>query len=134
MTKVSTQTFARACKKRIQLGKTFYILLDFINRKYFTLVLKMKTILINCTSKFCYRHGIFQNTVPATGSVLKNFTKITGKHLCQSLFLNKIGGLRPATLLKKRLRHRCFPVNFVKFLRIPFLQRTVSKNMTAYIW
>ena len=21
-------------------------------------------------------------------------------------------GLRPATLLKKRLRHRCFPVNF----------------------
>ena len=26
------------------------------------------------------------------------------------------GGLRPATLLKKRLWHRCFPVNFVKFL------------------
>ena len=26
----------------------------------------------------------------------------------------------PATLLKKRLRHRCFPVNFTKFLRIPF--------------
>ena len=28
-------------------------------------------------------------------------------------------GPRPATLLKKRLRHRCFPVNFVKFLRTP---------------
>ena len=28
---------------------------------------------------------------------------------------------RPATLLKKRLWHRCFPVNFVKFLRTPFL-------------
>ena len=26
-------------------------------------------------------------------------------------------GLRPATLLKKRLWHRCFPVNFVNFLR-----------------
>ena len=25
----------------------------------------------------------------------------------------------PATLLKKRLWHRCFPVNFVKFLRTP---------------
>ena len=25
------------------------------------------------------------------------------------------------TLLKKRLWHRCFPVNFVKFLRTPFL-------------
>ena len=29
-------------------------------------------------------------------------------------------GLGPATLLKKRLWHRCFPVNFVKFLRTPF--------------
>ena len=27
----------------------------------------------------------------------------------------------PATLLKKRLGHRCFPVNFVKILRTPFL-------------
>ena len=27
----------------------------------------------------------------------------------------------PATLLKKRLWHRCFPVNFPKFLRAPFL-------------
>ena len=26
----------------------------------------------------------------------------------------------PATLLKKRLWHKCFPVNFVKFLRTPF--------------
>ena len=27
---------------------------------------------------------------------------------------------RPATLLKKRLQHRCFPVKFAKFLRTPF--------------
>ena len=33
--------------------------------------------------------------------VLKNFTKFTGKHLCQSLFFNKVAGLRPATLLKR---------------------------------
>ena len=31
-----------------------------------------------------------------------------------------IVGLQP-TLLKKWLRHRCFPVNFAKFLRTPFL-------------
>ena len=55
---------------------------------------------------------------------LRNFTKFTGKHLCQSLFFNKVAGLRPATLLKKRLWHRRFPVNFVKFLRTPFLQNT----------
>ena len=36
------------------------------------------------------------------------------KHLCQSLF-NKVAGL-----LKRRIEHRCFPVNFAKFLRTPF--------------
>ena len=43
--------------------------------------------------------------------VRKNFKKkFTGKYLCQS---------RPATLLKKRLWHRCFLVIFAKILRIP---------------
>ena len=40
VTKVSAQTFARGYKKRIQLGKTLYRFPDFINRKYFTLILK----------------------------------------------------------------------------------------------
>ena len=40
--------------------------------------------------------------------VLRNFAKLSGKHL------------RPATLLKKRPCHKCFPVNFAKFLRTPF--------------
>ena len=52
---------------------------------------------------------------------LWNFAKFTRKHLCQSLFINKIAGLRPATLLKKRLWRSVFPVNFVKFLRTPLL-------------
>ena len=64
--------------------------------------------------------------------VLRNFTKFKGKHLCQSLLFNKVSGLffdkvegiRPATLLKKRLWRRCFHVNFVKFLRTPFFYRT----------
>ena len=38
----------------------------------------------------------------------RNFAKFTGKHLCQSL-----------TLLKKTLWHRCFPVNFARFLKTP---------------
>ena len=44
---------------------------------------------------------------------LRNFAKFTGKHLCQSLFFNKVAGPRaprPATLLKKILWHRYFPV------------------------
>ena len=51
---------------------------------------------------------------------LRNFSKFTGKHPCQRVFFNKIAGFRPATLLKKTLWHRCFPVNFEKFLRTPF--------------
>ena len=51
-------------------------------------------------------------------SVPRNFSKFTGKHLCQSP--------RPAILLKKRPWHRWhrpFPVNFSKILRIPFLTK-----------
>ena len=51
---------------------------------------------------------------------LKNFEKITGKHMCQSLFFNKVSGLRTATSLIKRLWHRCFPVNFAKFFKTHF--------------
>ena len=42
--------------------------------------------------------------------------------LCQSFFFNEVAGPRPATLLKKRLRHRCFPVNFTKSLGTPFFK------------
>ena len=52
---------------------------------------------------------------------LRNCAKFPGKHLCQSLFFNKVAGLRPATLLKNSLWHRCFPANFAKFPRTPFL-------------
>ena len=44
--------------------------------------------------------------------ILRNFAKFTVKHLGQSLLFNEVAGLR--------LWHRCFPVNFVKFLRSPF--------------
>ena len=53
-----------------------------------------------------------------------NFTKTTGKHSCQSLSFNKAAGFRPATLLKKRLRHKHPPVNSVKSPRTPSFYRT----------
>ena len=53
--------------------------------------------------------------------VLRNFAKFTRKHLCQSLFFNKVADNRLATLLKMRLWLKCFPVNFAKFLRTTFL-------------
>ena len=58
---------------------------------------------------------------------LVNFTKFTGKQLCQSLFFNKAESLRAATLFKKKLRHSCFPVNLAKFLKPPYLQNTSAR-------
>ena len=52
--------------------------------------------------------------------VPRNFARFAGKNLCQSVFFNKVADLRPATLLKKRLWHRRFPVSFTKFPRTTF--------------
>ena len=53
--------------------------------------------------------------------VLRSFAKFTGKYLCQSLIFNNVTGLRPATILKKRVWHRYFLMNFAKSLRTLFL-------------
>ena len=58
--------------------------------------------------------------------VLKNLAKFTGKHMCQVLFHNKVADPEPATLIKKRLWHRRFPMNFAKFLRTPFHRTTLN--------
>ena len=50
--------------------------------------------------------------------VLKNFAKLTGNHLCRSFFIKRVVDHRPAALLKKRLKHRCFRVAFTKILKI----------------
>ena len=54
--------------------------------------------------------------------------------MCQSLFLKKFSGLKPATslLLKRRLCYRCFPVNVVKVLRAPFLWNTSGQLLLHY--
>ena len=49
-------------------------------------------------------------------SILKKFAIFAGKYLCWSLFL--------INFVKRRLQHRCFPVNIAKFLRTAFLQNT----------
>ena len=72
---------------------------------------------INLTTKVLKTlRAVYRSSRPEVFSkkgVLKNFTKFTGKHLCQNLFFNRVAGLRPVTLLKKRLWHRSLPVNFL---------------------
>ena len=41
------------------------------------------------------------------------------KTCVRTSYINTVAGW-PATLLKKRPRHKCFPVNFAKFLRTSF--------------
>ena len=55
--------------------------------------------------------------------VLENFAKLTGKHLSWSVFLIK---LKAFNFNKKTLQHRCFPVNFAKFLRTSCSQNTTG--------
>ena len=42
-------------------------------------------------------------------------------------------GVLPATLLKRSLWHRCFPVNFPKFLRTPLLIFFFFFNILLFI-
>ena len=62
----------------------------------------------------------------ATRGVLKNFVRITGKHLCWSLFLTK---LQACKSIKKRLQHWCFPLHVSKFLRTPILITLLFSNL-----
>ena len=57
--------------------------------------------------------------------VLRNFSKFKGKCLCKSLFFKSCWPQSPI-LLKKKLWHKSFPMNFAKFLSKPFL--------TEHLW
>ena len=88
-------------------GKELCVLLEQLIS--LALLLLYQTIRLSRSKVFCQKR------------VLRNFVKFIGKRLCQSLIFNKVAGLGPGTLSKKRLWHWCFPVNFAKFLRAPFL-------------
>ena len=75
--------------------------------------------------------GIIE-AVAQTCSVKKVFLEVSlnsQKNTCARVsFLIK----RPATLFKKKLWHGCFPVNFAKFLRTPFLQNTSGRLILRF--
>ena len=79
------------------------------------------------------------STETATGGVLLKtvFLKIlqnSQEDTCARVsFLNKVVGLRPAALSKKKLWHRCFSVNFAKSLRTPFLQNNSGRLLLTQV-
>ena len=54
--------------------------------------------------------------------VLKGLSKFIGKHLCQSLFFNKVAGLRPATKIKKGNMTQVFSCEFCQILKYAFFK------------
>ena len=65
------------------------------------IIISIKQHLTNISSSI---HEKVRNSRPEVfykKGVLRNFTKFTGKHLCQSLFFNKVAVLRLAALLKR---------------------------------
>ena len=92
-----------------------------------------------CTTDFFFQ--ITRSSHPEVfckKGAFENFTKFTGKHLCLSLFFNKVAGLGPWALLKKRLWHRWFLVDFVNFLRTSFfiehLQQCLLITSREFLW
>ena len=76
--------------------------------------------------KFCSTSlAKYTEAVVQRYSVKKVFLEIlqnSNESTCARVsFFNEAAGQRPPTLFKKRLWHRCFPVNFTKFLRTPFV-------------
>ena len=102
---------------------------------------------IRCFARFWYHLYNFKNVKNATGGNVTLTEAATRGVLCEKVFLEiwqisqentcaRVSFLikkRPATLLKRRLWHRCFPVNFVKFLRTPFLQNTSGRLLLLWI-
>ena len=58
--------------------------------------------------------------------ILRNFAKLTGKHLCQSLFFDIVAGMRPeaCNFIKKGTLAQVFSCEFCEFSKKTFLQRT----------
>ena len=52
----------------------------------------------------------------------KQFCKIHRKTTVLNFFVDKVAGLQPETLLKRRLWYSCFPVSFSKFLNKCFFK------------
>ena len=60
---------------------------------------------------------------PIKKGVLRNFVNFTEKHLYWSLFLIE--------LQAKRLKHRCFPVEFTKFSKTEVYKRLLLKPVVS---
>ena len=51
-----------------------------------------------------------------------NILQYSQEKTCIRVSFFKVAGLKAINFIKKRLQHRCFPVNIAEFLRTPILK------------
>ena len=81
--------------------------------KYFETLLAFLVLLLFNTKNYFFLEAVVRRC--SVEKVLLEISQNSRENACGT-----------ASLLKKRLWHRCFPVKFVKFLRIPFF--------TEHLW
>ena len=120
----------------LYLGLTFSIL----NLRYCCSILRRVKSHISVTQN-CQNHISIRPEDFCKIYVLENFTKFTENSCVIVSFSIKLPVLGLQPLLKKRLWHRCFPVNFAKFLRAPFfiehlwwLLLESNETLFIFIW
>ena len=90
--------------------------------------------------KFIYNRkspGILRSShqrCPAIKGVLRNFAKLTGKHLCQSLFSNKVASLSSAQVLSCEFREMPKSTFFTEHLRATASEYLVLIWLTMQGW
>ena len=95
-------TGPKVCPILVQLSGTFFLIVT-------------KTYLILVFLKTGLKHGNLRIVRSRKKGVLRNFIKFTGKHLCQSLFFNKIIP-KLSTLLIGVFRVSCYQKKiFIKY-------------------
>ena len=65
---------------------------------------------------------------------LINFTKFTGKHLCQSLFFHKIAGLKACNFIKKETMTQAFSCEFCKISKNTFFTEYLFFCLSVSCW
>ena len=80
----------------------------------------LKSITLKLTSKLTKKYRSSLPEMFCKKGIPKNFTKFTGKHLCRSLFFNKVAGLR----LKKESPAQVFSCEFCEISKNTFFHRT----------
>ena len=103
-------------------SEAYFIWLNWI---YFNIVYGLVVFLVSSTThpytlSDCFLSSFLRSSLPEVFCNLLNWQE---NNCVRVSFLIKLL-LSPATLLKKRLSHRCFFLHFAKFLRTLFFKRT----------